>query len=163
MTHLTQPKKILSIAGSIALIFILPFIPILGDIWFEFGNAIPETIGLTNPVLPDEAQELELPVSQLFTLERTGRYEVMGGTAVQVIPQNSTTKPVIITPRSFQTTFTIEEAGEYLIQIEGSGAEAAVLMPSRNKDIIIATISALIQVSLLVALYRWFRRTKATN
>lgn len=37
--------------------FIAPATPTVSDYWFEFGNAVPETLGLTKPVLFDDVIE----------------------------------------------------------------------------------------------------------
>lgn len=58
MRQLSRFKNILLAICAIVLLLLLPSIPIVGDIWFEFGNVIPETVGLVHPVLPDEVIEL---------------------------------------------------------------------------------------------------------
>ena len=150
-------KAILLAICAIVLLFLLPSIPIIGDIWFEFGNVIPETLGLVHPVLPDEVIELnQLPAQKTVTLTRLNQTYVITGEvdSVTVTAQNAASDPIVVTQNAQDSSFELTEAGEYTIAVNGSSNEPVMIMPDRTRDIIVATISALIQLLILYAIYR---------
>lgn len=120
--------------------FIAPATPTVSDYWFEFGNAVPETLGLTKPVLFDDVIEFHtFPDERIVELTRTGSYDIEGPFTELTLIRTGGGRAVAVDFEAL--SFIIDDPGSYEITIDG-GPVAVAVLPDRTKDIVASSIGA---------------------